>query len=218
MVRGLRVTLALSVWVLLSASFAAAGSTELLTFAGLQNGQLVGNFYNGSGLASTPNYGVVFSSNFYGALPTSQGGGGNFSPTPLNMHAIFFTASASPTYLSVANGFSSGINFFYTSGFQETVTVWSGANGTGTVLATINLAPNNPANCVPAFCTWSDVSINFSGSAESVTFTGTANGIGLADITLGRSVTGIPEPSSFYLLGTGVLALCAHGLRRLKKA
>ena len=45
---------------------ARANSGELLSFEGIGNLQAVGSFYNGGGLSSTPNYGVTFSSNFYG--------------------------------------------------------------------------------------------------------------------------------------------------------
>jgi len=114
----------------------------------------------------------------------------------------------------VTNGFGAGINFYYTAAFQETVTVWSGANGTGTVLAMMTLSAND-ANCTAvAYCNWTNAGLAFSGTAGSVTFSGPANGIGLATITLGQSTTAVPEPSSIYLLGTGLIGLCAQGIRR----
>jgi hypothetical protein len=222
MVRRMSSTVVLIVWLFLSASFAGANSTEILTFAGLQNGQLVGNFYDGGGIPGTPNFGVTFSSNVYGLLPTSLGGGGNFSQTSLGGAAIFIMGTGSVIgSMNVTNGFSSGINFFYTAAFQETVTVWSGANGMGTVLATIALSPND-GNCAGTgvgFCNWTDVGLNFSGTAESVTFSGPANALGLAGITLGQSTSAIPEPPSIDLLGTGILAFCAYyRIRIIKRA
>jgi hypothetical protein len=219
MIRRLSTTFALLVWFMLLPSFAGANSTDLLTFAGLKDGQLVGNFYNGGGPSNTPNFGVTFSSNFYGLLPTSRGGAGNFSSTPFDNPAIFIlgtTGSPAIGSLNVTNGFSSGINFFYTAAFRETITIWSGANGTGTVLATLALAPND-GNCTTGYCNWTDASLSFSGTAQSVTFSGAANGIGISDITLGQSNTAIPEPSAIYLLGTGIAGICAQQLRRFRK-
>jgi len=197
---------------------ALANSGELLNFQGLGDLQPVGNFYNGGGLTNTPNYGITFSSNFYGLRSVYNGGSGAFASDPTGTPAIFVNGAAGSTvtgYMNVTNGFSGGIQFFYTAGFSETVTVWSGANGTGTVLATITLAPNN-GSCsgFPTYCNWSTAGLPFSGSAKSVTFTGTADGIGIADITVGSASTAIPEPSALYLLGTGLVGISLGRVRR----
>jgi len=205
-----------------ASAFAHAG--ELLTFSGLGDLQPVGNFYNGGGLSSTPNYGVTFSSNFFGLTAISNGGTGNFAGTPGGVPAIFIinsngtTGSPATGVMNVTPGFSSGLNFFFTAGFTgsqtETVTIWSGANGTGTVLATITLANNNGTCDSPAYCNWSSVGTTFSGTAHSVTFSGPANELGLTDITLGSNSTAVPEPSSIYLLGTGLAGIVLGKARR----
>jgi hypothetical protein len=216
MLRSVRSVLILSLLLVSGISLAHANSPELLTFAGLQNLQPVGDFYNGGGLSTTPNYGVSFSSNFYGLRPVSQGGSGNFAPTPLGTPAIFMngpTGSLVTGTMNVTAGFT-GIQFFYTAAFQQTVQIWSGANGSGTLLATLVLSPNNGMCTSVAYCNWSSAGMTLSGTAESITFTGGANYLGLADITLNKSTTAIPEPSSIYFLGTG---LVGAGLIRVRR-
>jgi hypothetical protein len=197
---------------------ARAHSGELLSFQGLGDLQQVGNFYNGGGLPSTPNYGISFSSNFYGLRSVYQGGSGAFSRDPTGTPAIFImgTTGANATgYMNVNNGFTTGIQFFYTAGFSETVTVWSGTDGTGTVLATITLSANN-GSCsgFPTYCHWTSAGLTFNGTAKSVTISGAANGIGLSDITLGSAQTAVPEPSTLILFGCGLAGVSLSQLRK----
>ena len=216
MVRRVYGVLMLCLLVFSWTSFAHANSVEILTFEGLKDQEQIGNFYNGGGLSTTPNFGVSFSSNFYGLRPVSRGGSGNFAPTPIGTPAIFIngpTGSLATGYMNVTAGFT-GIQFFYTAAFQETVKIWSGTGGTGTLLETLILSPNNSFCATPAYCNWTSAGISLSGSAESVTFTGAANGLGLSDITLNSSQTAIPEPSSLYLLGAGLVGV---GLGRARR-
>jgi len=210
----------LSICLLFSAS-SYASSGELLSFQGLGDLQQVGGFYDGSGPAGARNLGVTFSSNFFGLRSVFNGGSGEFSSTPTGTPAIFIngaTGMQAMGVMNVAPGFSRGLNFYYTAGFtgtqMETVTVWSGANGSGTVLATITLANNNSACSSPTYCTWSSDGVNFSGTARSVTFSGPGNELGLADITLGSNTTAVPEPSSIYLLGSGLVGISFFRIRR----
>jgi hypothetical protein len=211
--------------VLFFSSSAFANSGELLSFQGLGDMEQVGNFYNGSGITGTPNYGVTFSSNFFGLRSVFNGGIGDFASTVTGTPAIFINGPiGSPAVgtMNVAPGFSNGLNFFYTAGFTggqtETVTVWSGANGTGAVLAVITLSNNNASCTAPLYCTWSSVGASFSGTAHSVTFSGPADELGLSDITLGSATTAVPEPSSVSLFGTGLVCLSLGGIRRYLKA
>jgi hypothetical protein len=208
---------------LLALSISAhANSGELLNFQGLGNLQQVGNFYNGDGISGTPNFGVTFSSNFYGIWPTSRNGAGNFAPTPVGTPPIFVMGptdglQATGT-MNITNGFSNGLDFYYafnpmSAGQNVTVTVWSGANGTGSILLTISLS-SNACSGTPYFCTWTQVGNSFTGTAHSITFSGPADQFGLADMTLGSSKTAIPEPSSILLLAVGGAGISLGALRR----
>jgi hypothetical protein len=167
---------------------AAQTAPVVISFGGLQDLQAIGDYYNGG---AGPNYGVSFSSNVYALKSVFQGGSGGFSPDPTQTPAMFIigtTGIDATGVMNVGPGFSSQLSFFYTAAFNETVTVWSGANGTGTALATISLSANN-GSCVafPSYCNWSGVSVGFTGTGNSVTFSGPANGMGISHITLGSS-------------------------------
>ncbi|HLW84586.1 MAG TPA: PEP-CTERM sorting domain-containing protein [Candidatus Sulfotelmatobacter sp.] len=187
-------------------------SKHVLTFIGLQNMQQVGNTYNGIG----------FSSNIFVLRSVTKGGSGAFAPDPTGTPIIFIDGPMGTTAtgtINVYSGFTTGMQFFFTAGFKETVSVWSGTNGTGTILATLTLSPNNlPCTGFPSYCNWTSASLGFGqGTAKSITFTGPANGLGIADITLNQTTSAVPEPASVYLLGTGLAALGFSGIRRLWK-
>jgi hypothetical protein len=221
--RFLAAVIVVSVLVFSGSAAYAHSDGLLLNFNRVGDMQPVGNLYSG--------YGISFSSNVFGLRSYQQQislgngnfttGNGAFSRDPTGSPAIFVMGANGSTatgIMNVSNGFSGGIQFFYTAGFSETVTVWSGTNGTGTVLAVIALTANN-GNCpgFPTYCNWSSIGANFSGTAKSVTVTGPADGMGISDITLGAPSTAVPEPSTFYLLGTGLVGVSLNRLRRIWK-
>jgi len=204
----------------------ATSSPFFLNFQYLKNLEPIANFYNGGrgGLGSfagvNKDFGVTFSSNALGLRSYLNAGSGNFAGTPLGTPAVFFN-SGSSGYMDVTSGFTTGLNFFYTSLAPITVTVWSAPNGTGSVLATIVLGVNggSAGGCSGAvlYCNWADISVAFSGLARSVTFTGPANYLGITDITVGSTRTAIPEPATLLLFGSGLVALASLKLRRARQ-
>jgi len=190
------------------------------------------NYYNGgtSSVGTTgPNYGVTFSSNALDiclnslSVHCSNTSKGGLGPANSQEGALFFL-SGSSTFMDVAKGFTTGFSFNYVSLSESgSVTVWSGLDGTGTLLATIDLSPN--AGSCPGygagFCPFSPVGVTFAGTAKSIEFAGVANQIVFDDVTFGSSHPGgVPEPATWamMLLGFAGLGFAGSRARRMTTA
>ena len=204
------------------AATAASASVVVLDFEGIGNTASINDFYNGgtdSAGNSGVNYGINFSSASLGLIDSDAGGTGNFANEPSASTIAFFLSGSAAT-MNVAAGFDTGFSFFY-SAFQDAfVTVYSGLNGTGSVLATLNLLTNfNNGGCVGdpngGACHWDPVGVSFLGTAHSVDFGGVANQAGFDNITLGSATPGLPEPESWVLL-IGGFGLTGAAMRRRK--
>ena len=212
-----------------------------LTFEGINNPTnttnyaSIENFYNGGTSSvgtSGPNYGISFPSNAlaiclnttsYSCSNTSKGGLGD----PNSLTGALFFLQGSDTYLNEANGFTNGFSFNYTAINEGgAVGVYSGLNGTGTLLATLNLGTttSNCPNYNAGFCPFVAAGVSFAGTAESIDFNGVANQIVFDDVTFGSATPGppsssvTPEPSSMTLSLTGLCLVGAELRRRFHLA
>jgi len=215
-----------------AAAFCAApawSAVVVLNFAGL-NGNAQErplNFYNGgtgslgSAGGAALNYGISFGND---ALSCSgqPGGACNTSAIPggPGANALFFLTGPGAV-MNVAAGFTTGFSFFYSAiNLPGIVSVYDGLNGTGTLLATLNLPVTSSTpgfnGCAPvgSFCPYFAAGVSFAGNAKSVNFSGTADQVAFGAITLGSATPGgtIPEPTSVTLVGLSLLA--AAGARR----
>jgi hypothetical protein len=128
---------------------------------------------------------------------------------------FYLTGGAS--IMNVAGGFNTGFSFYYTAiNNPGVVDVYDGPNGTGTLLASLNL-PVTPFNGDPdptgAFSPLVPIGVAFGGTAMSVAFGGVQNQIAFDNVTFGSDVP-MPEPSSLVLAAIGLLGLGVYGWRR----
>ena len=182
-----------------------------LDFEGLGNNDPINNFYNGgtSGQGNSgTNFGVEFGTAL-GKIDADAGGNGNFANEP-SPSTIMFFLSSDQVYLNVAAGFSVAFSCYYSAGYDGSIEVYDGLNGTGNLLGSVFLPANgNDNNCSGDpngwYCNWDPVGIPFSGTAKSVIFVGDTDYIAFDDVTFGSANPGpLPIPLSnwsFILIG-----------------
>ncbi len=184
--------------------------------------QLVNNdpiltFYDGGttylGIGGGPDLGVEFTLNARVFTQTS-GLTGAFTP-PGIMELYSDTAREGEgisATMDVEGGFSSGIVFSYAAidaaGMMQ---VYSGLDGTGTLLADGNLPVTSPVTGPGVFVV---DSVDFSGVAQSVVFSGGNKQLAFDDLLMG-----VPEPPAWGMLTIGiVLGRAVHGWQRTRRA
>jgi len=227
-----------SLALVLALSAAQAGAdTGELPLTGLRSGAFIQNYFNG-GTDSVPTDGIGPSLGFtFSANATAQsaaaGGTGKVenNPVPSLGDVLYFASSAStPAFMNYAGGFNS-LSFDYSysnnAGATGFAYLYSGLNGTGTLLDTITLGPATSgisacSSRLDAYCTWQAVSTGtFSGVAESVVFSGVVGGHGATTATpttitefTGVTIAPVPLPAAVWLMLSGVSGLAAFRRRR----
>lgn len=195
---------------------------QVLTFEGVGNKNPVGNYYDGG---DGGNLGISFSANALGIVDADAGGTGNFANETSPDTVLFFLSGSAAT-LNYAGGFDTGFSFFYTSSEDAFVKVWSGADSTGSLLATLNLTATPVGSGDPSgdpFNTFVPVGVSFLGIAQSIDFGGAADRCAFDNVTFGSAVpddgTGgaVPEPSTYGLFGAAALMGVVALRRRMRR-
>ena len=199
---------------LLAASFAQANTSVLVDFETPTSFAFIDEHYNGgtdSAMLAGVNLGVSFTMDAMALQNDAAGPYFSNAPSPVGV----MTAVGSDATMNVAAGFTGTVGLSYslggTSFLVQGVNVYSGLNGTGMLLASFNLAPNNAfAGCTtPAYCRFDQVSSSFFGTAKSITFGNAANMAAFDNI----SITAVPEPTTVLLMSLGLATLALRRRR-----
>jgi len=174
--------------VVLLPSLSQAQTTGIVTFGVLRNLEFIDQFYDGGkgslGSGPGPNFGLTFTSTAQTITSASKGGSGNFINNPGKFPVMFFQKGNNVT-ISLANGVDTGVYFYYSALQTGQFTVYSGANGTGNILASVSLPANNTGCTTYKMCVWTRIVVPLSATANSIVFSGVANNLAISKTYLG---------------------------------
>jgi hypothetical protein len=202
----LRGAIVVSALLAMSLGPSARGASVTVSF---DEPQLVNNdpiltFYDGGstyrGITGGPNYGVAFTINARVFTQTSgltgtftrPGIAELYSDTAREGEGIGFTMDVYP-------GFSSSLSFDYAAiDAAGELKVYSGLDGTGTLLTDVALPVTSPITGPGIFVA---DTVTFSGIAHSAVFDGGNKQLAIDDVALSL----VPEPPSWHLLASSCL-------------
>lgn len=188
---------------------AVSAAPVTVTFEGLGNNSPVGNYYNGGG---GTNYGISFDNQAQALVGSVSG---NFSGEPGPGDTIMTWSPGSTTVVTMAAGWTGSFSFYYAGLSDLAVSVLDAAGSS--IGSSGALAGVGGTGCTgnDVLCTWKQYTINFAGTATSVSFTGLAAEIAVDNLTFGSVNNGgnVPEPGTLALTALA-LGLAAVGARR----
>lgn len=163
----------------------------IVTFGGLKNLEFINQYYDGGlgslGSGPGPNYGLQFMANAQTIVSASKGGSGNFIGNPGGYPVMFFQTGTNVT-MTATNGIQTALWFYYSALQAGKATVYSGPNGTGTILASVSLPPNNSGCTTYKLCVWSAVGVPLSATAGSISFAGIPDYLAIGTTHLGYAI------------------------------
>ena len=183
-----------------------------IDFEGVNSFASVGEYNNGgtdSAGNSDTDYGVSFTPSVMGLANDAVDTYFSNAPSPLNV--MYATDSAA--YMNVALGFVDLASFYYssTTAAPNAIQIFSGLNGTGSVLGSFSLNLNTPQGCTGAlYCNFEKTTVVFSGVARSIAFGGNNGNVAFDDVT----ITPVPEASTYAMLALGLGAIGLYARRR----
>jgi len=179
----------------------AFSATITLDFEDAASIAPIANLYNGGG---GPNYGVYFGND---ALAFSNDAATTFyshAPSPIATMAPVGPDAALNAITGVA--FTTQASFYYSASQNTTVGIYSGLDGTGTLLGLFTLTANAQNGCNDSlFCHWDFASVSFAGEARSIQFGNAWNAVdgGLAGFD-NVTVNTVPLPAAVWLMLSGL--------------
>jgi hypothetical protein len=197
----------------------AFAAVVTIDFDGPGSFSSIDQYYNGgtnSDGETGPNLGVAFGLDALALRNDDLGPYFSNAPSPIGI----LTPVGSSAAMNVPIGFAGLVSFYYSSTEARTVHIWSGLDGTGTELGTLNLLANAqnipPLDCSDSpFCRWDPVSVNLDAGvvARSITFGDAAGVAGFDNVT----ITAVPEPGTWALLAVGLAGVGALVRRRSER-